>query len=294
MYLASIFNDNALFQYFGGWKKQKENNNNSLFNEFLFRASSAYLSIQLMDKLSRSCIDQFERQTNRLEIKNQRIVFWSPTVSEILHEFSPFLSSMRVMQNIIFRLSANECNPNSEAPKSLHEAMKKGLNRYGMERGIEDLFVSYWNESGKLVKDYRDIDQHYYSIAKRCYIKTGPERRILFFLPDDPSNKSQKGVSFKHEIDAIDLFKLEFFRFHDFVENIALSLGFEKAIIDQPVEGEIWFGDKDEEKERMTLILAVLDIDTGLCVELGQQDDPHTHKLYINYLKPIDLRPGAL
>ncbi len=290
MYLARIFNDNDLFQYFGGWKQEK-GNNNSLFSEFLFRASSAYLGILLMDKLSRSCIDQFERQKNRLEIKSQRIVFWSPTVSEILNEFSPFLSSIRVMQNIILRLSAKECNPNSQVPKSLNEAMKNGLDRYGFKKEIEDLFVSYWNESGKLVKDYRDIDQHYYSIAKRCYIETGPEKRILFFLPDDPSDKSQKGISFKNEIDAINFFKLEFFRFHDFVENLASAFGFKKVIIDQPVEGEVWFGDKDEEKERKTLFLIVLDIETGMCLEVGQEDDPHAFKLYINSHKSFDLRP---
>lgn len=181
MYLASVFNDSNLFQYFGGWTKEK-GDKNSLFKEFLFCASSAYLGISLMDKLSRSCIDQFERQKNRLEIKGQRIVFWSPTVSEILNEFSPFLSSIRIMQNIILRLSAKECNPNSQVLKSLNEAMKNGLDKYGFNKEIENLFVNYWNEGGKLVKGYRDIDQHYYSIVKRCYIETEPEMRILFFL----------------------------------------------------------------------------------------------------------------
>lgn len=290
MYLAKTFNDNDFFQNFGGWKREN-GDKSSLFNEFLFRASSAYLSISLMDKLCRSCIDQFERQENRLEVKGQRIVFWSPTVSEILNEFSPFLSSIRVMQNIILRLSAKECNRNYQVPKSLNEAIKNGLYKYGFKKEIEDLFISYWNEGGKLVKDYRDIDQHYYSIAKRCYIETAPKKRILFFLPDSPNDKSQEGINFQKEVNAIEFFRQEFFRIHDFVENVASCFGFGKAIIDQPVEGEIWFGNKDEEKERKTLFLIILDIDTGMCIEVGQVDDPHAFKLYINSHKSLDLRP---
>lgn len=289
MYLARTFNENELFQYFGGWKKEKEKNTN-LFNEFLLRANSAYLNISRIDRLSRFCIDQFDRQKYRLEMKGQRIIFWSPTVTEIINEFSPFLSSVRIMQNIILRLASKECNINSQVPKSLNDAIKFGLDKYGMKQEIIELFMRYWNESGILIKNYRDIDQHYYSIAKHCYIETVPENRILIFLPDDPSKKGQKDISFENEINAINFFKEEFFKFHDFVEDVSITLGFSKVQIEQPAEGNVVFDEM--KRERKTLFLVILDTETGLCVELGQQEDVKNTKLFINYHGKLSLRPN--
>lgn len=76
------------------------------------------------------------------------------------------------------------------------------------------------------------------------------------------------------------------------MESLAAAFGFGKVTIAQPVEGEIWFGEKDEKKEKMTLFLIVLNIETGLCVEAGQMDDPNAIKLYMNYFGPFDLRPN--
>jgi len=203
MHLTRIFNEYGLFRHMSGWKNKYSEDGNTnvhLIKEFLFRASSAYLSINRMNVLSINCVNQYKRQKFRLKLNNERILFWSPTVIEILSEISPFLSTLRILQNDFFKLAARECNPNVGVPKSLNDAMKKGLTTYGFSDKLAKLFINYWDETGKQIKNYRDMDQHYYSMIKHSYIQTYPDEKLLIFLPDNPDNKSTTSVTFKKEL----------------------------------------------------------------------------------------------
>jgi len=136
MHLSRIFNEYGLFQHMNGWNRkyvEESNTNQYLIKEFLFRASSAYLSINRMNMLSINCVNEYRRQKSRLKLNNNRILFWTPTVIEILSEMSPFLSTLRILQNNIFRLAANEYNPHAHVPKSLNDAIKKGLRHLWVE-----------------------------------------------------------------------------------------------------------------------------------------------------------------
>jgi len=185
MHLTRIFNEYGLFRHMSGWKHkyaEERNTNTHLINEFLFRASSAYLNIDRMNKLSVECVFQYRRQKFRLKLNNQRVLFWSPTVIEILSEMSPFLSTLRILQNKFLKLVAEESNPGIGVPKSLSDAMKKGLDTYGFTEELSKLFLNYWDKSGEQIKNYRDMDQHYYSMIKHSYIRTSPEGKSINFF----------------------------------------------------------------------------------------------------------------
>jgi hypothetical protein len=268
MHLTRIFNEYGLFRHMSGWKHkyaEERNTNTHLINEFLFRASSAYLNIDRMNKLSVECVFQYRRQKFRLKLNNQRVLFWSPTVIEILSEMSPFLSTLRILQNKFLKLVAEESNSGIGVPKSLSDAMKKGLDTYGFTEELSKLFLNYWDKSGEQIKNYRDMDQHYYSMIKHSYIRTSPEENLLIFLPDNPEKKSATTVTFEKEIDALTYLNDSFFRFHDFVEETASLLGFKAMDIDNiDVEGQF---NISKDNGNSTIALVVLDEETGRSFE---------------------------
>ncbi len=275
-----------------GWKRKcvEDNNiNEYLIKEFLFRASSAYLSINRMNMLSMNCVNEYRRQKPRLKLNNNRILFWTPTVIEILSEMSPFLSALRILQNNIFRLAAKECNPQAQVPKSLNEAIKKGLEAYGLNDMMCEHFLSYWIENGEELKNYRDMDQHYYAMIRRSYIQTYPEEKLLIFLPDSPEDKSTRSVTFEKELDAVTYLNEAFYKFHDFAEETGKLLGFEAEnnnTID--VEGEF---NVPEENGNSTLALVILDEETGRSYEAWLERQDEKTLLGGIHHRPISLCP---
>lgn len=242
-----------------------------------------------MNTLNIECINQYKKQKFRLKLNNARLLFWSPTVIEILSEISPFLSTMRILQNDFFRLTAKECNPNVSIPKSLNDAIKKGLTTYGFSEELSKKFISYWDETGKQIKNYRDMDQHYYSMIKHSYIQTTPEENLLILLPDNPENKSATDVTFEKEIDAINYLKESFFRFHDFVEETATLLGFEAMDINNiDVDGSF---NVQKHNGISSIALVVLDEETGRSFEAWIKRENEKTFLNLKHHNSISIRP---
>jgi len=154
------------------------------------------------------------------------------------------------------------------------------LESYGFGDEICNTTKKYWNEGGAEVKEYRDIDQHYFAIIRHTFLQVKPEERVLVYLPDDPHEKSSKHVSFAKKRDAIPFFKNAFFSFHQFAEDVASHLGFQPALLDQSIGmeqlGPLAIG------TRKTLALVLED--TGRCsgLEFGQTED---RRIYIRQLK---------
>lgn len=142
MYIASLFNKSALFQHLEDWRRKSTIEDQQSLEEFLFRATSAYLNLSRMHVLTNICIGQYRKQKGELNLKDQRIVFWSPTLVEFLNEFSPFLSTLRIIQNQILSITARAMKLKKQIPLSLADVMKK-LDSYGFGIDITQSIKRY-------------------------------------------------------------------------------------------------------------------------------------------------------
>jgi hypothetical protein len=165
MYIAKLLNDQGLFQILGGWPYQDDPQIAHIIEECLFRATCAVISLERMKYLEASCINQYKTQREELELRSKRsklrIIFWSPTLLEMLSEFSAFLSALRILQNQVIPLAARTWGLfkskriKKDVSKSMNDAMKK-IDSYGLPRNIVNKLKTYWHsKSGRRVKDYR-------------------------------------------------------------------------------------------------------------------------------------------
>ncbi len=146
MYIATLFNNQGVFQRIVDWKEKASGEERYDLDVLLFRATSAYMSLLRMNGLNELCIEQYHSLKSELTFVDDRIIFWSPTLIELLNEFSPFLSSLRIMQNLILPLAAKAQNLKVSIPPSLAEAMKK-LNTYGFSEEICKIVEEYCSNS---------------------------------------------------------------------------------------------------------------------------------------------------
>jgi hypothetical protein len=270
MYLANGFNAREMYQCIGGWKEQEPGNKE--LDEFLFRATSADLNLIRMDVLSKVCINVYKANKHEFKIKDERIALWSPYIVQILAEFTPLVTNLRIMQNLIGRLAIKKQNPACSAPKSLNKAMKN-LDNYGLSQNIIRIIRDYWNKNGSRLKDYRDLDNHYYTIAQHVALQVSPEEKLLIFLPDNPQQTSRHECTFEEEIEAFTYFRRAFFGLHNFAEKLASELGFKPTklkenILPYPVETEAG----------VEKALALIIFNKSHFMEMGQTPD---QKLYV-------------
>jgi hypothetical protein len=197
---------------------------------------------------------------------------------EFLNEFSPFLSTLRIIQNQILPITARAMQLRQQIPMSLADSIKK-LDSYGFGDEITRSVKQYWSANGAVVRDYRNIDQHYYPIVQHSFLQLIPQEKILVFLPDNPEEKSQKRVSFQRERDALPFFEDSFLKLHNLIETIASILGFQAIPIEQAISmtqlGEL------QEGVRKTLALMIVNTENSGGFELEQTEE---RKIYIREL----------
>lgn len=177
-------------------------------------------------------------------------------------------------------MAAKEINPLCNPPKSINDAISN-LDKYKLGDDFCDLVSKYWDTSGKCIKDYRDLDQHYYAMIQHTFLQIDPEEKILIFLPDKPLERGGGNAKFEKELDGIAYIKSAFLRFHDFAESVASVLGFEPAKLGQVQV----FGLKSEKNpiidgQRGTLGLMLLDINeygAYTSFEIGYTENGNTY-----------------
>jgi hypothetical protein len=152
MYLADRFNESGLFQNLGGLQEEIkiDYKKEEIFKEFLFRASSAYLILWEMENLNQKCIKEYFKREDMLNVKSQRIAFWSPDLVELLNQITPFFTTMRILQNSILKLLSLKENLATTPPKSLNDAIGH-LEKYGLRENISEIISNYWNNGGREV-----------------------------------------------------------------------------------------------------------------------------------------------
>jgi len=246
MYVQALFNQRGMFQHVGGWLAKSGQADKFPIQQMLFHASCVYLAMNKLESLKRQCEDQFDEYRNRLGETHDRIAFFSPQFLEMLIELSPCFAALRLAQNDVLRAVERALPLKSSIPSSMHDAIKS-IHKYGLPTEIVDRTMQYWEGSGKNLKHYRDIDQHYYSLADHAFMQTKPERKLVVLLPDDPAKKGRKNATYTEEIDALDFLYRSFHEFHSYADDLARFMGYEP----KPLEASVWHGagDKFERKD---------------------------------------------
>lgn len=280
MHYAELLTGKGLFIYFGGWAADCRQSEKRDIKEFLFRATSAVLALEEMHFHERVCLENFRQIKSQLTLKRPRLFLWSPQLFQLFHHFSPFLSSMRFLQNMLLRMVARRLELKTSVPKSLRQVIPK-IRSYGFPEEICALSEDYWKKSGAGLKDYRDLDQHYFTLCKHVLLQWSPEERLLVFLPDNPGVSAESELTFAKEIDALPYFVSAFNDFHQFAERIAIKLGFKPSGIQEELDTS-GMG-KLEDGVRQTLALWIENTRTGKVLEMGQLED---RRLYFNRRTP--------
>ena len=222
MYLAELLNSRDLFQSASNLVGDPSGKDD--IAEFLFRATSEVIHIERIQQLHQTCLYEYQLFTDTLQVTRERIVLGSPTVVMLANEIPPLLNTLRIMQNMVLPMCARARKLRCSVAASLNDAVR-GLHTYPFPQALKKRTLAYWQSSGRHLKDYRDLDQHYRTIATRILLQLQPELRMLVQLPDNPSTKRVSEYTFVEGRNALEYIPKCFSELHVWVEDIAGILG---------------------------------------------------------------------
>jgi hypothetical protein len=136
----------------------------------------------------------------------------------------------------------------------------------------------YWNETGKLVRDYRHLDNYLYSLTTHSYIEVYPNKKLIILLPDNPEIENSKKFTYEQQIDAIPFLEVIFQNFHDFVEDVSAFFGYEPTYI---LQGWSFVEYQNLPAKTGTVALVIKNPDVSKGIEIIREDG-----------KPVFVRVG--
>lgn len=226
LYFSDLFNHTGLFLRLQKWRTATAPARRGPFDSFLFRAASAISSLMTMDMYHSLSVQQFLAYQPGMKLEGgNKVIFWSPILMQLIQQFSLFLTSLRIMQNEILPLIVTSTSNKKDIPLSLNDALKKG-NSYGVDPKIWETIQIYWDTNGSELRDYRDIDHHFFMLCRSAFMELNPDKRLLIYLPDNPKERSQKKISFDKKREAVPYFKTALSQIHQVTDTIAEILGF--------------------------------------------------------------------
>jgi hypothetical protein len=258
------------FQRFSDWVNKGRQDERAALSEFLFRATSASLALGEMRFREQRCVQQFRQFKEHLTLKRKRIVFASLDLFQLFHQFTPFMSAIRVLQNMLLRMVGRRLQLGTSIPNSLNDAIPK-IATYKLPEKVVEQIVGYWESGGSRLKSYRDVDLHHFALSKQSFLEWHPEERIIIVLPDNPEIKAESKLTFTGDIDAIRYFGQVFDSFHRLVEDVCAELGFTPADMKEELTVE-HFGSL-EDGVKQTIALWMDDADASRALEVGQLED---------------------
>lgn len=202
MYLPSLIERVGLFRGLGGWPTGADGRPPSLLTQALFRATAILVQLQQIYDGEELCRAQFEQVREQLDLKSDRIGFWSPATVGIVTALSSGFASVRVLQDCLPRLTGQSLGVGG-VPQSLNDFNR--LRRSELPSRHVELFHRYWTNGGERLKHYRDLDVHHRSIVEHCYLYLVEPPRVLVLLPDDPEVLRRADRTFSKEVDGISL-----------------------------------------------------------------------------------------
>ncbi len=304
-YNYGVFNTERLFLRFNGlapqYNKNHPNQNSEavkLFqmyvDEFLFKADCIYSQLDAINKISGLIELQFNEVTltseNARKInpkcpqlilpKNVLLPFNTTFVNQVIYRIPPVLNLINVLQDRILRIIGLFAGLDKvEIPQELSRFFDPtgvplpSLKNYGNK--IELASRRYWRDHGKMIRKYRNLDQHAFNILYNYGINSAGD--FIVYFPDNPSEKNFKKVFFSRKINGLKLLNDEFQAFHSFVEELMQTLGIPETM---------------HQRGASTLVNTIEDFNEKECMEMFQSDGSHVVCLYL-HKKGIDGKSGT-
>lgn len=229
MYFPELLNSEGLFQKMYAWKR---NSSSEGISALLYRASSCIIYMRRIAELNQQCVLEFELFENQLELGVTNVVFHSTSLLALLNEISPFLSSLRIMQDMLLPLIGKKVG--KSMPSSLNDGMNK-IHKLKLPQEIKDILLRYWQHGGSRIRDYRVIDQHHANLVNHTFFQISPQKKVLVLFPDNPETKSPKLFTYAGSINGIDFLRTAFEMLHAVYDGIAQAFGFENLRIESEI-----------------------------------------------------------
>lgn len=300
MYIADLFNSNKLFQTFGGWFKdtkvsffsqmmksktrdltgiwQQWKDNVQIFEVLLGFATSTILTLNQITDLEQKCIKQFDNLENQMEMKGNRIIFWSHKLVNLLNKISPIINQIRIMQNLLLQLIGKKLG--RPLPQYLFILIKNGRQSYDfIPEEIWNKLEKYWEEIGRYIRAYRNLHYYLFSLTTHTYLEVKPAKKLLIVLPDNPEILTTKKFQYQKQMDAIRFLEKAFEKFHDLVEEIADYFGYIPSYI---LQGWSFIDYQYLPGKEGTVALIIKDPKRGKAIEvIDENGKPLFNKLYM-------------
>lgn len=201
--------------------------------EFLFKAS---LMVSLLDriiKIDEIIIQQIndiietskiEHKRNPqcpiIEIPESGVMFEAISVQELLMYIPTILNTINILQDRFFQLIGKALGKNN-IPNKIGDISNQIAKSFGSN--ILNLLRNYRKDNGKEIRNYRNLDQHEFSLINNYIV----DKDTLFhiYLPDDPFVNTFQKITFSQKIDAIPLIEVSIEKFHNFVDNVLKEIG---------------------------------------------------------------------
>jgi hypothetical protein len=266
VYIAEILNKNNLLQHFGSYVNKNRNTNS---DEFLFHATSAMICLQRIYLLNDISVKQVTNIKERLLIKDDKIVFWSPFFVELLSLIPNIFTSLVIMQNKVFPLLKHPVGFKKDAQSSMREAVKD-IYKYNLPKPIMAKIHDYWSEFGLPARQYRDIAEHHYKLLSNSYYQFIPAEKVVIYLPDDPKQKSNKKYIYNKKIDCVSYLEESLLEFYSFLDLVFQELGFHSENISQSITPGVEI--RTEKNVEKTILLVLADSNGRLGWEMRQSE----------------------
>jgi len=222
--------------------------------EFLYRTSSVIVSHGLIYQSEKDTAPRIGAYINQLEFpENKRIAISSDSLTLVYSQIPLAIGSLVCMQNLMLPIFHKlfKLDKSSFPPSSLSDAMKSGIENYGFNQTISDLFKSYWQDNGKYLRDVRNIDQHFkYLITNTFFEYKSAPGVVLILLPDNPEIKSPSKFTYENSNDAHDLIIKSIEVMNDLVSKVLSHAGYTQKAKFTAAIGLTHAGDLTKEEER--------------------------------------------
>lgn len=223
MFDSFLFNQYRLFQKFSGLSKKL--NFTPQIDEFLYCVNSAILRLLAIKEYNFECVKEYiEREKYLTIINTSKIAFFSSNLVRLLNEIPIFFSDMKKAQDIFLSVLAVELELKEKPPKNMNRAIKNTLEKYDIPSELCRILYNYWNHIGKLIKEYRDMDQHWHQIVQKTWLQLEPDKKIVVVLPD-----SKYELTYEKNVSALEFMEKAFYEFHEMVEKVSELLGYTKT-----------------------------------------------------------------
>ena len=224
LFLPDLLNQHHLFLRLNGLEVKNEKQSD-LKESILNHGTDAILRMERIRNLNYKIIREFDLFANQLKMTDEKIVFASNSMGAILGEIPPLLSTLRILQNKALAI-ISLWQPVS-LPSSINSFCKNPKN-YKVHLKLGSKINKYWEKSGKLVKFYRDIDQHSFShsaLTSRYFIRLRDSAETYVEFPDFKQNGNQGGFRYSDEVSGLEFLDDACFQLHELIEEIATHFG---------------------------------------------------------------------